>query len=328
MLIKSYFKTFLLDGITRPLKVFEISKFRGHFVQMSGLAVRPEVQRNANPEQVIKSLKIHLENSFSRLKGEDRCAVLFSGGVDSALAALMSKKYCNDALLITARCKGSHDEKVALKAANAMSLPLAEVLIDTDSLWEALPYVVRAIDSRKRMDVEIALPFFHAAREASKRGYNLIVSGQGPDELFAGYARYERFMVEDGTERVENALWEDVSITEEVNLQRDRLAIGHFGVEAIFPYLHQEFVRTALIIPATLNIDPSKKPSRKLLFRKLAMQLGVPERVAITPKRATQYSSGTSKMLEIALRKYVDSMKGLTKKEMHTAIQEFLNSIE
>ncbi|MHA1135954.1 MAG: asparagine synthase C-terminal domain-containing protein [Candidatus Thorarchaeota archaeon] len=294
---------------------------------MSGLAERPEVQRNANPEQVLKSLQTHLENSFERLRQEDRCAVLFSGGVDSALAALMAKKYCEDTLLITARCVGSHDEYVAVSAADTMSLPLVEVPIDSDSLWEALPLVVNTIKSRKRMDVEIALPFFFAAREARKRGYNLIVSGQGPDELFAGYARYERFMIDHGPEKVESALWDDVSITEEANIQRDCRAVGYHGLIAFFPFLHEEFARTALTIPATLNIDPSKKPSRKLLFRKLAMLLGVPEKVVITPKRATQYSSGTSKMLEISLRNRVDSLRRLTKKELHPAIQEYLDSI-
>ena len=64
------------------------------------------------------------------------------------------------------------------------------------------------------------------------------------------------------------------------------------------------------------------------LAKGVIYKLGVPEEIAKTPKRATQYSSGTSKMLEIALRKYVDSMKGLTKKELHSAIQEYLDSIE
>jgi len=295
---------------------------------MSGLAVRPEVQRDANPEHVLKFLQLQLENAFERLSGEDRCAVLFSGGVDSALAALMAKKYCEDTLLITARCAGSHDERVAVSAAQAMSLPIIEVHIDSDSLWKALPKVVNAIKRTRRMDVEIALPFFLAAQEAHNRGYNLIVSGQGPDELFGGYARYEKMIIDQGPEKVESELWTDVSITDEANIQRDTRAVGVHGLDAFFPYLHTEFARTALTIPATLNIDPEKKPSRKLLFRELAIRLGVPKEVALTPKRATQYSSGTSKMLEQTLRKNVNSMKELTKKELHLAIQEFLDSLE
>ena len=295
---------------------------------MSGLVNRPIVQRDISPDQALDSLKLHLENSFTRLEGEKKCAVLFSGGVDSSLAALLTKKYCEDTLLLTARCEGSHDEEVAVRAAKRMSLEIVEVNIDANSLWEALPQVVHSIKTRKRMDVEIAIPFFFAARESRKRGYNLIISGQGPDELFAGYARYEKLMIEQGTEKVEEALWTDFSVTDEANIQRDIRAISAHGLETFFPFLDLDFARTALTLPATLNIDPNRKPARKLMFRELAMKLGVPREIAMTPKRATQYSSGTSKMIVESLRANVDTMRGLTKRELQSAIQDFLNNIE
>ncbi|TFG99114.1 hypothetical protein E4H12_03915 [Candidatus Thorarchaeota archaeon] len=295
---------------------------------MSGLAVRPQVQRDANPEQILKSLKLHLERSFTRLSGRGKCAVLFSGGVDSALAALMTSRLCEDTLLITARCEGSLDVKVAVKAAEAMSLKHVEIPIDSESLWNILPQVVHAIKSRKRIDVEITIPFFFAAQEAQSQGYDLIVSGQGPDELFAGYARYEKLLIEQGPQKVEDMLWADVSITDEVNIQRDTRAIGAHGLESFFPFLNQEFARTALTIPVTMNIDPSKKPSRKLLFRELALELGVPHDVALTPKRATQYSSGTAKMLGESIRLHVEGMRDLTKKELQQAIQGFLDEMK
>jgi len=295
---------------------------------MSGLVIRPIVHRDVNPEQILDSLKLHLENSFTRLEGEKKCAVLFSGGVDSSLAALLTKKHCADTLLITARCEGSHDEKVAVRAAKEMSLEIVEVRIDSDSLWKALPQVVHSIKTRKRMDVEIAIPFFFAAREARELGYNLIISGQGPDELFAGYARYEKLMIEQGTEKVEEALWADYSVTDEANIQRDILAISAHGLDTFFPFLNLDFARTALTLPATLNIDPNRKPARKLMFRQLALKIGVPREVAMTPKRATQYSSGTSKMLVESLRAHVDTMRNLTKRELQSAIQEFLDIME
>jgi len=277
---------------------------------MSGLTVRPIVQRDISPEQVLDSLKLHLENSFKRLDREEKCAVLFSGGVDSSLAA------------------GSHDEDVAVRAAKAMSLDIVEVRIESDSLWNALPEVVRSIKTRKRMDIEIAIPFFFAAREAQEQGYNLIISGQGPDELFAGYARYEKLMIEQGTEKVEQALWADFSVTDEANIQRDIRAISAHEVDSFFPFLDPDFARTALTIPASLNINPNKKPARKLMFRELALKFGVPREVAMTPKRATQYSSGTTKMLAKSVRDHVDTMSGFTKRELQSAIQEFLNKLE
>lgn len=292
---------------------------------MAGLAVRPEVKRDANPEEILQLLKLHIENSFEYLRGREKCAVLFSGGVDSALAALMTKRMCEDTLLITARCEGSHDEQVAAKAAEALSLDITEVRIDSELLWNVLPQVVDSIKTRRRMDIEISIPFFFAAREAQQRGYPLIVSGQGPDELFAGYARYEKLMIAEGTEKVEEALWEDVSITDRVNILRDTRIIQFHGLEAFFPFLDQDFVKVALTIPATLNIAPNKTPARKLIFRELAMRLGVPRKVADTPKRATQYSSGTSRMLAESLQEHVKTLGSLSKKELQPVIQDFLD---
>jgi len=294
---------------------------------MTGLATRPEVQRNADQEQILNLLHKNLKDSFRNIYA-GRCAVLFSGGVDSALAAVMTKEVCNDTLLLTARGEGSHDAEVAVQAAESINLPLAEIELTSKVIWNALPELLRAIDTRKRMDVEIALPFFLAAKEAKSRGYELLVSGQGPDELFGGYSRYEKMMVEQGPEEVEKALWADFSITDQVNLIRDSQAVKVHGIDIVFPYAYTEFARIALTVPATLNIDPSKRPSRKLLFRELAIRLGVPPNVAFTPKRATQYSSGSARLLEQAIRDNVDSVKDLPKRDIHLAIQKFLDSFD
>ena len=208
-----------------------------------------------------------------------------------------------------------------------MSLEHAELLIDSKSLWDILPDVIRVIGNSYKMNVEIAIPFFFAAHEAHQRGYEVMVSGQGPDELFAGYARYENMFLEGGPEMVEKALWDDVSVTDENNIQRDTKVIEFHGLHPFFPYLYSDFVTKALSIPATMNIDPKKKPARKLMFRRLAMMIGVPKEIAMEQKRATQYSSGSSKMLIDSLRDHVDSLKDQSKRRIQSHIEEILQGI-
>jgi hypothetical protein len=58
------------------------------------------------------------------------------------------------------------------------------------------------------------------------------------------------------------------------------------------------------------------------------MKLGVPKGVAMTPKRATQYSSGTSKMLGDSIRQHVDEFRNLSKKGLQAAVQEFLYKLK
>ena len=294
---------------------------------MSQIEKRPAIHRDANPDKIIRDLERHLLDSFSHLESGNKSAVLFSGGVDSSLAALLTKQHCKDTLLITARCEDSHDASVSKKAAKTMSLDFAEVTIDSESVWEVIPDIMRTIKKTDKMNVEIAIPFFLAAREAHRLGFEIMVSGQGPDELFGGYARYERMFIEDGSEAVEAALWNDYSVTDEANIQRDRKVIEYHNLKPFFPYLHPEFVACALSIPAEMNIDPKKKPARKLMFRKLASAMGVPEHVAMEQKRATQYSSGTSKMLVQSMMEHIPTLGSHSKRSVEVHMDEILEKI-
>jgi asparagine synthase (glutamine-hydrolysing) len=296
------------------------------FTELSGLA-RPLVNRSIDRYAAIQSLERSLIDSFRYLGEAHRCAVLFSGGVDSALASLLTKLYCEDTLLITASCEDCHDEAAAIRAAELMDSRSIMYRIDSDALWDALPEVIYSIETSQRMHVEIALPFFFAAREAKRRGVHLLVSGQGPDELFAGYARHEKLMKEQGFEAVEESLWNEVSVTHEMNIQRDVRAIAVHGLDVFFPYMFPPFIREAMSLPATLKVDPCGVPSRKIIFRELAEHLGLPNEITRAPKRATQYSSGTSKLLFTTVLGRVGGVEKCGRKEKNLIIQRVLDTI-
>jgi asparagine synthetase B (glutamine-hydrolysing) len=297
-----------------------------NIIRPSGVS-RPIIDKSIDPFTAIKNLEKELNASFNGLKAIDKCAVLFSGGVDSALAALLTKKYCRNSFLISAVCEGSHDEAAAVKAAELIEAKSIVVKIESEALWDALPEVIYSIETSKRMHVEIALPFFFAAREARRRKVDLVVSGQGPDELFAGYARHERLMKEQGPEAVEDALWKEVSVTHEMNIQRDVRAVAAHGLEVFFPYMYPPFVRLAMSVPATLKMDLQSIPSRKTIFRELAKDLGVSNEIATAPKRATQYSSGITKLLDATIRDRMEGVEKIGKRDMSSLIQSALDTI-
>ena len=154
-----------------------------------------------------------------------------------------------------------------------------------------------------------------------------MVSGQGPDELFAGYARHERLMKEIGFEAVEDTLWEEISVTHEMNIQRDARAIAAHSLDVFFPYMYPPFIKAAMSLPATLKIDLHSEPSRKIIFRELARHLGVPNEITTAPKKATQYSSGSRKLLDATILERVDGVEKISRKETPSLIQEVLDTI-
>ena len=258
----------------------------------------------ASRREALDLLASCLTGSFRRLRGASRVGVLFSGGVDSSLAALMASMECDDVVLFTTSAPDGHDRQAARRAADLLGLRLVELVLTESDVWTLLPSLVYAIESSRRMDVEIALPFYVSARAARAAGCSTLVSGQGPDELFGGYDRHLRMFVESGPDTVARALAHDVATTHSNNIGRDERAIAAHGLTAHFPYLDPAFVRAAMALPVEWRMSWRGGPCKKGLFRELAVRMGLPEELAVARKRATQYSSGSHRLLYAAVRRY------------------------
>ena len=287
---------------------------------------KPVIRRDWSKRDLLNALTVSLQESFRELSGKT-CGVLFSGGVDSSLVALFAGKVAKRTTLLAVAAPDSHDAVAATSSAEALGFDLTRILLEPEIAWDSLPEVIGAIGIANQMDVEIALPFFLAARSARRLGVSLLVSGQGPDELFAGYARYVRIYEESGEEELESHLWSDVSITHESNIKRDIRAAAAHGVEVFFPYLNPGFVRTAMSVPGSMKINLKKSPERKVVFRELAISLGLPRAIAMAPKKATQFSSGSAKAILEAILRYSDKARGLSINKARSLVQAVLDEI-
>ena len=119
--------------------------------------------------------------------------MFLSGGVDSsALLAMMARLNSDPVLTYTAGfdSKTVADERVQARAvANAAGAAHVEVIVTKQDFWRDLPTIAAALDD-PCADYAV-VPSFELAREASK-DVKVILSGEGGDELFAGYGRYRR----------------------------------------------------------------------------------------------------------------------------------------
>lgn len=320
----------LHTGFVRPIDPGELLVLMWNGASQSLHATtphRPVILEGIPEKDWISRLQEKLEASFERMRATRKCAVLFSGGVDSALAALMTARYNKKTLLVSAASQESKDIDVTEKAAELLDLDHVIVPLEPDIVWKALPEIVYSAETTNRMDIEIAIPFFFAAQEARKRKCRLAISGQGPDELFAGYAKHETILADRGPDGLKEELWAEVSITHEANIARDERIVSYHELEAFFPYLSSEFVQTALQIPAEYLMSLGPPPKRKIIFRKLARAIGLPAKLANAKKHATQYSSGSGKMLMQSIKANVEDAKGLSKKKIILVIQDVLDYI-
>lgn len=221
------------------------------------------------------------------------CAIAFSGGLDSSLIAAL----CPEAELYSVGMAGSHDiiqtKKAAVLLGMESKLHLQELTLD--DIVTALPDVIRAIESTEPQNVSIAMPLFFASKNAHDDGLRVMLSGQGADELFAGYKRYESL----GPAELENALLVDLDNIAKNNLERDDAASMANAVELRVPYLDREVIELALRIAPELKI---KNGIRKHILR-LAARKFLPGELAFKEKKAAQYSSGIYSAIEKLARK-------------------------
>ncbi|WP_369060984.1 asparagine synthase C-terminal domain-containing protein [Caulobacter sp. 73W] len=119
--------------------------------------------------------------------------LFLSGGIDStAIATLMSRL---NARPVTAFTCGfdvaeARDERAqAEKVARALNLDWRETTFTEDDFWGLAPQAAWALDD-PTSDYAV-LPTLKLA-EAAKGTLTVVLSGEGGDELFAGYGRYRR----------------------------------------------------------------------------------------------------------------------------------------
>ena len=139
-----------------------------------------------------------LEDSVTVHQRSDVPYGLFlSGGIDSAVIAAMMARL-NERPVTAFTCgfevrsgkTGVRDERAAAeKVARALNLDWREVTFGEDDFWRVLPEIAWALDE-PTTDYAV-LPTYKLA-EAAKGELKVVLTGEGGDELFAGYGRYRR----------------------------------------------------------------------------------------------------------------------------------------
>ncbi len=121
--------------------------------------------------------------------------MFLSGGIDSAaVLAMMARLNDKPVRAFTCGFPGSEaaDERGAAAAvAKACRAEHVEIGFDRTDFWQLMPDIVGAFDEPVA-DYAI-LPTYKLGREARK-SVKVILSGEGGDELFAGYGRYRYMM--------------------------------------------------------------------------------------------------------------------------------------
>jgi asparagine synthase (glutamine-hydrolysing) len=225
-----------------------------------------------------------------RVRGRKRVAVSFSGGLDSSLIALIAAKEV-EVVLCSAYASGSRDQEHAKTAAGTLGLELIGTELDAASVARELSAMDLPFEPTP-MDKALWCIYSTTAREAATHGAELIMLGQLADELFGGYMKYAKAAIE-SEEAAAAMMRADVLSSGERAFIRDEEACARYS-EARFPFADEELAAFALRVPVGYKIAGGE---RKVVLRRAAALLGLPEALVAAPKKAAQYSSGVAKLV-------------------------------
>ncbi|GAA4854311.1 asparagine synthase B [Saccharopolyspora cebuensis] len=204
--------------------------------------IAPEVAEKATREALVDSVRRHL-------MADVEVGVFLSGGLDSSLVAAIAAEHCAERgrrlKTFAVGTEGSADLLAARAAAEHLGTEHHEAVFTAREAIEVLDEVVASVESFDASLIRSAVPNWFLSELAS-RHVKAVLTGEGADELFAGYSYYH-------AEHATGLDAELVRTLEELhglNLQRcDRVTMAH-GLEARVPFLDAEVIAHATALPA------------------------------------------------------------------------------
>ena len=188
----------IFAGISRVLPGETVVAAKGRIVERRRIEALPAgAPRSQNEDEALTAFDRAFTDSVTvHQRADVPYGMFLSGGIDSsAVLAMMARLNERPVKAFTVGFPGTEpeDERAAARAvAHALGAEHVEVEFHDTDFWSSLPAIARALDD-PAADYAI-LPTYKLAATAKAAGLKVILSGEGGDELFAGYGRYRSLM--------------------------------------------------------------------------------------------------------------------------------------
>ena len=217
----------------------------------------------------------------------NKFGILFSGGIDSSIIALICKKLNLNFTCYCIGLKNSKDLEWAEKTALALNLKLKTVTLELDETEKIIKKVVKILKQTDIVDIGVGSVVYAGINLAKKDSINTLFTGTGSDEMFAGYSRFENI------KDINEECWSSLNNLFK-DLKRDFLIAKSQKAKLITPFLDEKVIKSAMQTSSNYKM---KNNIRKYILRELAVDLGLPEEFAFRKKLAAQYGSGIDKAI-------------------------------
>jgi len=259
------------------------------------LGPAPELTRREQARTAVRETLVTAVRE--RTMADVPVGVFLSGGLDSSIVAAILARLARPGTVVRSFAAGTEDSSDLVAArvvADHLGLEHHERVYTDDEVMAVLPEVVRVTESYEPSLVRSAVPNYLLAELAAQH-VKVVLTGEGADELFAGYHHLRDMDVDS----LRDALADGIDALHHLNLQRcDRVSMAH-GLEARVPFLSREMLALAQRVPMEwklLGEDGREQAQEKALLRE-AFSGWLPETILWRRKEQFGDGSGTADVM-------------------------------
>jgi asparagine synthase (glutamine-hydrolysing) len=252
----------------------------------SGPAAEADLELVTDAAEAAKLIRAAFEDSVRvRVDTDLTVGVILSGGLDSSLTLLHVAQTHPDCVAFTVGAPGSDDLRYARRLCADLGVPHEVVELAPRRIGSAeIRAAVEMSELTEYGDIINAVVSVPLFRRVADAGVKVVLTGDGSDELFGGYAMYHRA----SPDQARRLFLHKIRNLARTELQRvDRTSMGH-GVEARVPFLDPALVELALRLPMDLKVRDGQE---KWILREAFADL-LPGYIRDRPKNPMSHSSG------------------------------------
>jgi asparagine synthase (glutamine-hydrolysing) len=234
-------------------------------------------------QEICSNLHKLVSTAVSDCKSE---SIALSGGLDSSILAFCLNDKKIKAFTTIAKNFVSTDLVYSQLMAKQIGLRLEVQSASIEQLLSAIDKTIKILKVFNPIEIRNAIVMFLTISMVKEKGYSSIITGDGADELFAGYNFFQKMTPVELQKDLER-IWQVMHFPTKI--------IGKsMGVEVEMPFLNDSVVEYAKSIPADLKVHEEKgKKFGKWILRK-SFERVIPEKIVWREKSAMQDGSGTA----------------------------------
>lgn len=234
-------------------------------------------------ENISKKLYQMLKESCDSCKSN---TIALSGGLDSTIIAYFLKERKPNTVSIIAKDFVASDLTYCQRVSKEFNIPLTINQVSTTDILSAIEETIKILKNFNDIEIRNNIVMYLAIKWAKEQNSQGIITGDGADELFAGYS----FLINKPEDELEKEIQRVCSV---MHFPTQKIGKA-LGVIVESPFLDEKIIEYSKTIPSDLKVrNEGEKRHGKWILRK-TFEKNIPMQIAWREKSPMQDGSGTA----------------------------------